>query len=204
MPHLTFKKLFVVFVFMAAFFVPLRMNSTTHKITVAAVLAEEDEVLCWDGTSPPCAPGNEPPSQEECEVINPPPGCPGSAPTAPAVCTELESGTWEGAPSPMAIICPIARFLNVLVLSAAAVFVVFILLSAIKYALSQGDPKALMASQQTLTTTVIGFFIVIGVYTLLTIIKNVLGLTSSPILNPFEVLTTNLRDLLTKFGISGY
>lgn len=117
-------------------------------------------------------------------------------------CGELESTTWEGAPSPMAIICPVVRFLNVLVLSAGAFFVAFVFISAIKYALSQGDPKALQASQQTLTTAVIGFLVIIGVYTILTIIKNVLGLQGDPILDPFGSLSRNLADLLEKFGVS--
>ena len=117
-------------------------------------------------------------------------------------CRELESTTWEGAPSPMAIICPIVRLLNVLVLSAGAFFVAFVFIAAIKYALSQGDPKALQASQQTLTTAVIGFLVIIGVYTILTIIKNVLGLQGNPILDPFGSLSQNFARLLEKFGIS--
>ncbi len=117
-------------------------------------------------------------------------------------CTELENTNWTDAPSPMAIICPVARLLNVLVLSAGAFFVVFIFVSAIKYALSQGDPKALQASQQTLTTAVVGFIIIIGVYTILTIIKNVLGLTGNPILDPFGSLSNSLADLLERLNIS--
>jgi hypothetical protein len=119
-------------------------------------------------------------------------------------CAELEdsSTTWTNAPSPMAILCPVVRTLNVLVLSAGAIFVIFVFISAIKYALSQGDPKALQASQQTLTTAVIGFIVVIGVYTLLTIIKNVLGLKDNPITDPFGTLSENLARLFEKFGIS--
>jgi len=116
-------------------------------------------------------------------------------------CKELESATWSGAPSPMAIICPIVRIMNVLVLSAGAVFVVFIFVSAIKYALSQGDPKALQAAQQTLTTTIIGFIIVIGVWTILTIITNVFGFNSA-ILNPFGTLNDSLKELFQELSIS--
>jgi hypothetical protein len=117
-----------------------------------------------------------------------------------ATCLELESTTWQGAPSPMAIICPIVRLLNVLVLSAGAIFVIFVFISAIKYALSQGDPKALQASQQTLTTALIGMLIVVGVYTILTIIKNVFGLQGN-LTDPFGSLGENLADLLGKFGV---
>ncbi|MFA5881045.1 MAG: hypothetical protein WC834_02525 [Eubacteriales bacterium] len=117
-------------------------------------------------------------------------------------CGELESTTWEKAPSPMAILCPVVRLLNVLVISAGAIFVIFVFISAIKYALSQGDPKALQASQQTLTAALIGMLIIIGVYTILTIIKNVFGLQDNPILDPFGSLSRNLADLLDKFRIS--
>ncbi len=118
------------------------------------------------------------------------------------LCTELESTSWSGAPHPVAIICPIVRLLNVFVLSAGAFFVLFVFISAIKYALSQGDPKALEASKQTLTMAVVGFLVIIGVYTILTILKNVLGLADNPITNPFGVLSQNLARLLEKFNIS--
>lgn len=116
-------------------------------------------------------------------------------------CEELESTTWEGAPSPMAILCPIARLLNVFIYSAAAFFVAFIFIAAIKYALSQGDPKALQASQQTLTMALIGFLVIIGAWTILTIVKNIFGLEDG-ILNPFATLSENLAKLLEKFGVS--
>lgn len=116
-------------------------------------------------------------------------------------CAELESIDWSKAPSPMAIICPVVRLLNVLVLSAAAIFVIFIFITSIKYAMSQGDPKALQASAQTLKTAIIGFFLVIGVYTILTIIKNVLGLEGEFFPNPFPALSKNLAALLMKFGV---
>lgn len=117
------------------------------------------------------------------------------------VCKTLETTSWED-PHPIAIICPIVRLLNVFVLSAGAFFVLFVFISAIKYALAQGDPKALEASKQTLTMAVVGFLVIIGVYTILTIVKNVLGLADNPITNPFGVLSENLAKLLEKFNIS--
>ena len=124
-------------------------------------------------------------------------------------CTELESTTWDKGPHPMAIICPVARLLNVFVLSAGVFFILFVFVSALKYAVSLGDPKALQASKQTLTMAIVGFLIVIGVYTIINIIKNVLGLEGDsdtcpvPLLNPFGALNCNLMNLLTKLGISG-
>src|SRR3989338_8355785 len=127
-------------------------------------------------------------------------------------CTELESTTWDKGPHPMAIICPVARLLNVFVLSAGVFFILFVFVSALKYAVSLGDPKALQASKQTLTMAIVGFLIVIGVYTIVTIISNVLGLENRPValgacpyplFDPFGALNCNLKELLGRLGISG-
>lgn len=119
-------------------------------------------------------------------------------------CEELEQDTWEGAPSPLAIICPLVRYLNIVLFASAAVFVMMIFATAIKYALAQGDPKALQGAKGTLTWAILGFIVIIGVFTLLVIFKNVLGLKDNPILNPVGVLNDSLMDLLDKFGITNY
>ncbi|MBU0649904.1 hypothetical protein KJ605_01640 [Patescibacteria group bacterium] len=117
-------------------------------------------------------------------------------------CEDLEKQIWTGSPSPMAIICPIARLLNILIFSAGAIFVALIFITAIKFALAQGDPKALMASKQTLTTAVMGFIVVIGAWAILTILKNVLGLRADPIIDPFGALSRNFASLLEKLNIT--
>jgi hypothetical protein len=121
-----------------------------------------------------------------------------------AKCGELENVTWEQAPSPLAMLCPIVRYLNVLLFASAAVFVMMVFVSAIKYSLSQGDPKALQGAKGALTWTIIGFIVVIGVFTMLVILKNVLGLKDNPILDPVGALNKNLMDLFDKFGIKNY
>ena len=129
------------------------------------------------------------------------------APVGPkyvATCEELTRTTLDKAPSPLAILCPLVRFLNVLLLASAAVFVMYVFLSAIKFAMSQGDPKALQGAKGSLTWAVIGFIVIIGVFAMLVIIKNVLGLKDNPILDPIGALNDNLIKLLDNFGITGY
>ena len=120
-----------------------------------------------------------------------------------AACAEVESTDWgDKAPHPLAILCPVVRLLNIFVFSAGVFLVVFIFIAAIKYSLSQGDPKAVQASKQTLTTAIAGFIIIVGVYTIVTIIKNVLGLQGNLFPNPFLPLENNIRNFLNQLHIS--
>ncbi|MEO0132997.1 MAG: hypothetical protein ABIK73_08735 [candidate division WOR-3 bacterium] len=119
-------------------------------------------------------------------------------------CQELESLTWSGAPSPLAILCPVARITNILILSSAAVFVIIILISSIKYSLAQGDIKALQASKMTLTWGVLGFFAVIGVFAILTIIQNLFDLSNNPIIDPIGFLNSALKSLFDELDIKNY
>lgn len=119
-------------------------------------------------------------------------------------CNELTQTAWDKAPSPLAILCPLVRYLNVILYASAAVFIAMVFLSAIKYALSQGDPKALQGAKGALTWAIVGFIVVIGVFTMLVIFKNVLGLKDNLILNPVGILNKNLMGLFDMFGITGY
>jgi|GEM_PF-3940235 hypothetical protein len=119
-------------------------------------------------------------------------------------CEELTQETWEGAPSPLAILCPVVRYLNLVLYASAAIFVAMVFASALKFALAQGDPKALQGAKGSLTWAIIGFIVIIGVFTLLVVLKNVLGLKDSPILNPVGVLNNSLMDLFRKVGIRNY
>lgn len=119
------------------------------------------------------------------------------------VCSTIE-GRFVDEPSPLAILCPIAKLFNVILLSSAAVFVIFIFMTSIKYAMAQGDPKALQGSKQSLTFAIIGFIVVIGSYTALTIIKNVLGLSDNPIIDPFRSLNDGLVKLFLEMGFNKF
>jgi hypothetical protein len=125
-------------------------------------------------------------------------------PTYADRCEELTKESWEGAPSPLAIICPMVRYLNIIVYASAAVFVIMIFAGAIKFSLAQGDPKAIQGAKGSLTWAVIGFIVIIGVFTMLTIFKNVLGLKDNPIADPVGAINRNLMDLLNRFGITNY
>lgn len=115
-------------------------------------------------------------------------------------CEALERLRWDQAVSPMAILCPIVRIVNVVMLSSAVFFVIFIFMASIKYSLSQGDPKALEASKQTLINSVLGFLLIVGSWTILRIIVNILGLNAA-VLNPVEMLARNLAKLFETFNI---
>lgn len=108
---------------------------------------------------------------------------------------------YAGDPHPLAIICVIVRLLNIFLLSVGAIFVMYVFMSAIKFAMAQGDPKALQGAKQSLTVAIIGMLIVAGVFTILTILRNVLGLQYQLLTNPFDVLSKNLADLLLKLNI---
>ena len=125
-------------------------------------------------------------------------------PTYEDRCEELTKETWEGAPSPLAILCPMVRYLNLILYASAAVFVIMIFAGAIKFALAQGDPKAIQGAKGSLTWAVVGFIVIIGVFTMLVIFKNVLGLKDNPIADPVGAINRNLMDLLNRFGIKNY
>ncbi len=91
--------------------------------------------------------------------------------------------------------CPIERGLEVLIYSSGAVFLGIVFYSAIKYSLSQGDPKALQGSQQTLTWGVIGFLIIVFVVSLANIIAAIFGASlSTTIQGAIQSLLTWIAD----------
>lgn len=177
-------------------FVLLTAFSKTANAAVPSP-CEDEGYTCRAG----CGSGLEPKSFN---CTNPGDTCCGPAPEYESKCSELENQTLEGAPSPLAILCPLVRYLNVILFASAAVFVTMVFLSALKYAMSQGDPKALQGAKGALTWAIIGFIVIIGVFTMLVILKNVLGLKDNIILNPVGVLNKNLMDLFDKFGITNY
>jgi len=118
--------------------------------------------------------------------------------TRPAYATELDVCDTDISksmdPSPVQIVCPIYRTLNIFMWLGAAALVMMIFLSAYKFAMSQGDPKGYEGAKQTLTYAVMGFLVVLGTWTVLILIKNVFGLQDF-VLNPFELLARKIREL---------
>jgi hypothetical protein len=83
----------------------------------------------------------------------------------------------------------VGRTLNVLVSISGTAFSIMVLLSAYKYAMARGDPKGILGAKQTLTMAVTGLIIVVGFYTIMSIIAGVFGVTSA-----FADPTGNLKS----------
>ncbi len=99
--------------------------------------------------------------------------------SANAACTITDPQTLSNPAEQLAdIVCPVAAGLNILVLSAGAIFVMMIFWGSIKLSMSQGDAKGIESAKQLLTWAVIGFFCVIGVYGILAIILGIFGVNS--------------------------
>ena len=94
-----------------------------------------------------------------------------------------------GAPHPLAIVCILARVINALLLSSGAAFIIVIIYGGIKLSIAQGDPKALGAGKDTLTQGVIGFLVILFLFSLLYIGGKLLGVEGTGI-TPNWVLNT--------------
>jgi len=79
-------------------------------------------------------------------------------------------------PLPSQIICPFLRLINLALMLSGVVLTVFIGYGAIKLSVSLGDPKGYEGSMRTFLFAIIGFFIVVGAFSLLFILNNTLGL----------------------------
>lgn len=106
--------------------------------------------------------------------------------------------------NPLAIVCTVARALNVLVGVAGVIFVGMILISAYRYATSTGDPKAIKGAQTSLTYAIAGFLIIVFLYTGLGIIGSILIINPNYMFNngtgfgPFNQLIYAVKDLMCK------
>lgn len=156
-----------------------------------------------------CDPTTQPSATRACYPTN----CPYQYPNTPELpkekrdyqnyCVDTATTKWyAGDPNPLALICIVVRLLNVLVLAVGAIFVMFVFMSAIKFAMAQGDPKALQGAKQGLTVAIIGVLIVVGVFAILTILRNVLGLKYQLLTNPFDVLSDNFAKFMLNLNIS--
>ncbi|KKU31189.1 MAG: hypothetical protein UX44_C0007G0013 [candidate division WWE3 bacterium GW2011_GWA1_46_21] len=82
-------------------------------------------------------------------------------------------------PSLAQLLCPVRKAFNIVLLSVGAVFSGVALFAAIKFAMAQGDAKAVMGAQQTFTYAVIGVLVVVGVFVITSVSANIFGLNSS-------------------------
>lgn len=81
-----------------------------------------------------------------------------------------------GAPDPRALVCIIARVINVFVGVGMVVFIYMILFGALKLSMAQGDPKGYVGAQNTWFYALIGLLIVVGFFGVYLIAANTLGL----------------------------
>jgi len=92
-----------------------------------------------------------------------------------AIECSIDTSLVAGSPELAQIGCPILSLLNIGILASGAVFVIMVFLTAYKYAMSQGDPKGISGAHLTLTYAVIGFIVVMGLFTFSTILSRMLG-----------------------------
>ncbi|RJR26845.1 hypothetical protein C4561_03665 [candidate division WWE3 bacterium] len=121
-------------------------------------------------------------------------------------CANFDSQVAAGeAPSPLAIVCMIARLLNVAVLLVGLVFIFVVAYSAIKLSMALGDPKGFQGAQKTWTYALIGALVVAGFFALFMIIANLVGFGS--ILSPnflLDRIELGLINFLDAAEITNY
>ncbi|MBD3365838.1 hypothetical protein GF360_00675 [candidate division WWE3 bacterium] len=98
------------------------------------------------------------------------------------------------------IVDVLARAFNVLVFSAGAVFIVMVIFSAYKFATAQGDPKGTAGAKQSLTFSVIGLLIVIGVFVINVIVNGILGTNAGDAGGVFGSLRQGISELVEWTG----
>ncbi len=74
-----------------------------------------------------------------------------------------------------ALVCIFNRVYNALILSAGAVFIIWMIISGIRYMAAGGDEKAIAAARSSLTYAVLGFIGVLGAYAIIAILGTLLG-----------------------------
>ncbi len=102
-------------------------------------------------------------------------------------------------PKPSQIICPFLRVVNLALMVSGVALAVFIGYGAIKLSVSLGDPKGYEGAMRTFLFAIIGFFIVVGAFSLLTILNNTLGLQLGGNYDSASGLTTGIEDKWIQF-----
>ncbi len=71
--------------------------------------------------------------------------------------------------------CVFNRAYNAAILSVGAVFIIWMIISGIKYMSAGGDEKAVGAARRSLTFAVLGFILVLAAYTIIRLVGTLLG-----------------------------
>lgn len=123
------------------------------------------------GSSPP---GGVPPVSYPPEPIPTPP--------TQARCLDLQNtaGLWDSIRL-ADLTCIFNRVYSAAILSVGAIFLIWTIISGIRYMTAGGDEKAVADARRSLTMAVLGFIIVIGAYATIEILGNVIGVVGIPI-----------------------
>lgn len=99
-----------------------------------------------------------------------------SEPLPPGYCEELaaDPNKWDTLDL-RALTCVFYRVYNTVIASVGAVFIIWMIVSGIRYMSAGGDEKAIADARGSLTHAVLGFILVLGAYALIAILGNVLG-----------------------------
>ena len=74
-----------------------------------------------------------------------------------------------------------ALAINIVLGIGVSLTIVFLIIGGIQYITSKGDQKATIEARTSLTNAVIGFIVVVGAFTIKTILGNILGVTGGDI-----------------------
>jgi len=85
-----------------------------------------------------------------------------------------ESVDWNN-PELRALVCIFNRVYNTLVLSVGGIFIIWMIISGIRYMSAGGDEKAVASARRSLTFAVLGFILVLGAYAILALLDKLLG-----------------------------
>jgi len=103
---------------------------------------------------------------------------------------------FEASPSDLSPLLDfIGRAVNVLVSVSGTAFSIMILWAAYKYAMARGDPKAILGAKHTLMMAIWGVVIVVGFYTIMTIIGGAFGVSGS-LMSPMGQLRSGFGELI--------
>jgi len=92
-------------------------------------------------------------------------------PLPPGYCETID---WNN-PELRALVCIFNRVYNALILSVGAVFIIWMIISGIRYMSAGGDEKAVAAARRSLTFAVLGFILVLFAYTIIALLDKLLG-----------------------------
>jgi len=85
------------------------------------------------------------------------------------------------------------RVYNTAIASVGAVFIIWMIVSGIRYMSAGGDEKAVASARSSLTYAVVGFILILGAYAIINILGNILGtvITNG---TPVKIPSFNIPD----------